>query len=406
MENLSKELLRNYIKEQKFTDANDILKSLKEMFRDILQETLEAEMDEALGYLKHDYSDKSTDNSRNGYSKKTVKTELGPVEVKIPRDRIGEFEPKIIPKHQRSINGIEDKILSLYAIGMTTRDISEQIKELYGVEISAETVSNITNRILPLVSDWQNRPLEKTYSFVFMDAIHYKVREDKQVVVKAAYVVIGVNLDGEKEVLGIWIGANESSKFWLSVLNDLKNRGVQDVLIFCVDGLNGFKEAIGATFPFAKIQRCIIHQIRSSMKYIPYKDRKAFVSDLKGIYRAVNEEVALENLLSLKDKWADKYPNAIKSWEDNWDNLSTFFAFPDNIRKIIYTTNVIESLNSQFRKVTKTKLIFPNDDSLLKMLYLAVERIAKKWTRNYPGWDLVINQLNIVFSDVLDKKAQ
>lgn len=406
MENLSKELLRNYIKEQKFTDANDILKSLKEMFRDVLQETLEAEMDEALGYIKHDYSDKSTDNSRNGYSKKTVKTELGPVEVKIPRDRIGEFEPKIIPKHQRSINGIEDKILSLYAIGMTTRDISEQVKELYGVEISAETVSNITNRILPLVSDWQSRPLDKTYSFVFMDAIHYKVREDKQVVVKAAYVVIGVNLDGEKEVLGIWIGANESSKFWLSVLNDLKNRGVQDVLIFCVDGLNGFKEAIGATFPFAKIQRCIIHQIRSSMKYIPYKDRKAFVSDLKGIYRAVNEDVALENLLSLKDKWADKYPNAIKSWEDNWDNLSTFFAFPDNIRKIIYTTNVIESLNSQFRKVTKTKLIFPNDDSLLKMLYLAVERIAKKWTRNYPGWDLVINQLNIVFSDVLDKKTQ
>ena len=406
MENLSKELLRNYIKEQKFTNANDILTSLKEMFRDILQETLEAEMDEALGYIKHDYSEKSTDNSRNGYSKKTVKTELGPVEVKIPRDRIGEFEPKIIPKHQRSINGIEDKILSLYAIGMTTRDISEQIKELYGVEISAETVSNITNRILPLVSDWQNRPLEKTYSFVFMDAIHYKVREDKQVVVKAAYVVIGVNLDGEKEVLGIWIGANESSKFWLSVLNDLKNRGVQDVLIFCVDGLNGFKEAIGATFPFAKIQRCIIHQIRSSMKYIPYKDRKAFVSDLKGIYRAVNEDVALENLLSLKDKWADKYPNAIKSWEDNWDNLSTFFAFPDNIRKIIYTTNVIESLNSQFRKVTKTKLIFPTDDSLLKMLYLAVERIAKKWTRNYPDWDLVINQLNIVFSDVLDKKAQ
>ena len=241
---------------------------------------------------------------------------------------------------------------------MTTRDISEQIKELYGVDISAETVSNITNRILPLVSEWQNRPLENTYSFVFMDAIHYKVREDKQIIVKAAYVVIGVNIDGEKEVLGIWIGANESSKFWLSVLNELKNRGVQNVLIFCVDGLNGFKEAIGAIFPFAKIQRCIIHQIRSSMKYIPYKDRKAFVNDLKGIYKAVNEEVAIENAI-MKDKWYNKYPNAVKSWEDNWDNLSTFFAFPDNIRKIIYTTNVIESLNSQFRKVTKTKLIFP-----------------------------------------------
>ena len=237
-----------------------------------------------------------------------------------------------------------------------------------------------------------------------MDAIHYKVREDKQVVIKAAYVVIGVNLDGEKEVLGIWIGANESSKFWLSVLNDLKNRGVQNVLIFCVDGLNGFKEAIGATFPFAKIQRCIIHQIRSSMKYIPYKDRKAFIADLKGVYTSVNEEIAMDNLLAMKDKWGNKYPNAIKSWEDNWDNLSTFFAFPGNIRKIIYTTNVIESLNSQFRKITKTKLIFPNDDSLMKMLYLAVERVARKWTRAYSDWDLVINQLNIIFSDILDEK--
>ena len=403
MSNVSKELLREYIKEQNFNSANDILAGLKEMFRDVLQESLEAEMDEALGYGKYDSVEKTNDNSRNGYSKKTVKTELGPVQINIPRDRNGDFEPKIVPKHQRSVNGIEDKILGLYATGMTTRDISEQIKELYGVEISAETVSNITNRILPLVSEWQNRPLESTYSFVFMDAIHYKVREDKQIIVKAAYVVIGVNLDGEKEVLGIWIGANESSKFWLSVLNDLKNRGVQNVLIFCVDGLNGFKEAIGATFPFAKIQRCIIHQIRSSMKYIPYKDRKAFVADLKGIYKAVNEEVAMENLLGLRDKWANKYPNAVKSWEDNWDNLSTFFAFPDNIRKIIYTTNVIESLNSQFRKVTKTKLIFPNDDSLLKMLYLAVERVAKKWNRNYQDWDLVINQLRILFSDILDK---
>ena len=405
MSNVSKDLLREYIKDQNFTNANDILNGLKDMFRDVLQEALEAEMDEALGYGKYDGIEKTNDNSRNGYSKKTVKTELGPVQVNIPRDRNGDFEPKIVPKYQRSVNGIEDKILGLYATGMTTRDISEQIKELYGVDVSAETVSNITNRILPLVSEWQNRPLEKTYSFIFMDAIHYKVREDKQIIVKAAYVVIGVNLDGQKEVLGIWIGANESSKFWLSVLNDLKNRGIQNVLIFCVDGLNGFKEAIGATFPFAKIQRCIIHQIRSSMKYIPYKDRKAFVADLKGIYKAINEEVAMDNLLSLKEKWSSKYPNAVKSWEDNWDNLSTFFAFPDNIRKIIYTTNTIESLNSQFRKVTKTKLIFPNDDSLLKMLYLAVERVAKKWTRNYPEWDVVINQLKIVFSEVFDNIA-
>lgn len=405
MSQLSKELLRNYVKEQKFENVNEVLASLKSLFKDVIQEALEAEMDETLGYDKYEASEKLSANRRNGYSKKTLKSELGPIEINVPRDRNSAFEPKLVPKHQRTINGIEEKVLSLYAIGMTTRDISEQVKELYGVEMSAETVSNITNRILPLVSEWQNRPLEKTYSFVFMDAIHYKVREDKRIVVKAAYVVIGVNLDGQKEVLGIWIGANESSKFWLSVLNDLKNRGVQNVLIFCVDGLNGFREAIGATFPFAKIQRCIIHQIRSSMKYIPYKDRKAFVGDLKGVYKAVSEEVAMDNLLSMKEKWSDKYPNAIKSWEDNWDNLSTFFEFPRNIRKIIYTTNVIESLNSQFRKVTKTKLIFPNDESLSKMLYLATQKVATKWTRSYADWDLVINQLKIVFSEVLGNKA-
>ncbi|BAH06877.1 hypothetical protein CKR_1826 [Clostridium kluyveri NBRC 12016] len=238
-----------------------------------------------------------------------------------------------------------------------------------------------------------------------MDAIHYKVREDKRIIVKAAYVVLGVNMDGQKEVLGIWIGANESSKFWLSVLNDLKNRGVCNVLVFCVDGLNGFKEAIGAVYPFAKIQRCIIHQLRSSMKYIPYKDKKAFAKDLKAVYGAVNEDAALENLMDAKEKWEGKYPNAIKSWEDNWDNLVTFFMFPDYIRKIMYTTNAIESLNSQFRKVTKAKLIFPNDDSLMKMLYLATQRTSKKWTRSYENWDMVVNQLNILFSEILNKGA-
>lgn len=405
MSNISKELLRNYVKEQNFTSPDDVLKAVKDMFKDILQEVLEAEMDSHLGYDKNDLSEKQTQNRRNGYSGKTIKSELGPVTLEIPRDRNGEFEPKIVPKYQRNINKIEDKVMALYAAGMTTRDISEQIKNLYDVDISAEMVSNITNRILPIVSEWQNRPLEKTYSFVFMDAIHYKVREDKQVVIKAAYVVLGVNMDGEKEVLGIWIGANESSKFWLSVLNDLKNRGVQGVLIFCVDGLNGFKEAIGAAYPFAKIQRCIIHQIRASMKYIPYKDKKAFVADLKTVYGAVNEDEALENLLSVKEKWGHKYPNAIKSWEDNWDNLITFLAFPDYIRKIMYTTNSIESLHSQFRKVTKTKLIFPSDESLMKMLYLATENVNKKWTRAYANWDLVINQLNILFSEVLNKGA-
>lgn len=358
-------------------------------------------MDSHLGYDKSDQSEKTTNNRRNGYSNKTIKSELGPIKLDIPRDRNAEFEPRIVSKYQRNINGIEEKVTALYAAGMTTRDISEQIKNLFDVEISAEMVSNITNRIMPLVTEWQNRPLENTYSFVFMDAIHYKIREDKHIVVKAAYVVLGVNMDGEKEVLGIWIGANESSKFWLSVLNDLRNRGVRDVLIFCVDGLNGFKEAIGAVYPFARIQRCIIHQIRSSMKYIPYKDKKEFVADLKTIYRAVNEDEALENLLSAKEKWSHKYPNAIKSWEDNWDNLITFLEYPDYIRKIMYTTNSIESLNSQFRKVTKTRLIFPNDDSLLKMLYLATEKVSKKWTRGYENWDLVISQLNILFEEII-----
>lgn len=405
MSNISKEILRNYVNEQNFKNPNDVLAAMKEMFKDVLQEALEAEIDTQLGYDKYDVAEKQTTNSRNGYSKKSIKTELGPVELNIPRDRNGEYEPKIVPKYQRNVTGIEDKIMALYAAGMTTRDITEQIKNLYDVEISAEMVSNITNRIIPVVTEWQNRPLEKTYSFVFMDAIHYKVREDKQIVLKAAYVVLGVNMDGEKDVLGIWVGANESSKFWLSVLNDLKNRGVKDVLIFCVDGLNGFKEAISATYPFAKIQRCIIHQLRASMKYIPYKDKKAFVADLKAVYGAVSEDIALENLISAKDKWGNKYPNAIKSWEDNWDNLITFFAFPDYIRRIIYTTNAIESLNSQFRKVTKTKLIFPNDESLMKMLYLATEKISKKWTRAYANWDLVISQLNILFSEILNKGA-
>jgi transposase-like protein len=405
MSNINKEILRNYVNEQNFKSADEVLAAMKEMFKDVLQETLEAEMDAQLGYDKYDITEKQTDDSRNGYSKKTIKSELGPVDLNIPRDRKGEYEPKIIPRHKRNVTGIEDKVMALYAAGMTTRDISEQVKNLYDVELSSEMVSNITNRILPVVTEWQNRLLEKTYSFMFMDAIHYKVRQDKQIVVKAAYVVLGVNMDGQKEVLGIWVGASESSRFWLSVLNDLKNRGVQNVLVFCVDGLNGFKEAIDAVYPFAKIQRCIIHQLRASMKYISYKDRKNFAADLKTVYSAVNEDAALENLMAAKDKWDKKYPNAIKSWEDNWDNLSTLFAFPDYIRKIMYTTNAIESLNSQFRKVTKTKLIFPNDQSLMKMLYLATKKISKKWTRAYGNWDLVVNQLNILFSEVLNKSA-
>ena len=266
-------------------------------------------------------------------------------------------------------------------------------------------VSKITDRVLPMVYEWQNRPLESTYSFVFLDAIHFKAREEKQVTNKAAYVAIGVNMNGEKDVLGIWIGVNETSKFWLSVLNDLRTRGIKNVLIFCTDGLNGFQEAIGAIYPKAKIQHCIIHQIRASMKYVASGDQKAFAKNLKTIYTSINEEQALSNFIDVKNKWASKYPTAIKSWKEHWDSLSTLFMFPIETRKIMYTTNVIESLNSQYRKVTKTKLIFPTDQSLQKMLYLATTKITSKWTMRYRGWDLVLNQLSILFDDVLNPEV-
>jgi len=407
MSTIPKEVIRELIREKNFSSPDDILATLKEMFREVLQEALEVELDEKLGYSKYDTETKlikASENSRNGYSKKTIKSQLGEIELNIPRDRNGEFEPQLIPKYQRNVTGIEEKILALYASGMTTRDIHAQIKDLYGVEVSAEMVSKITDRILPMVQEWQSRPLEAIYPFVFMDAIHYKVREDKQIVNKAAYVVMGVNLDGYKDVLGIWIGGNETSKYWLGILNELKNRGVEDVLIFSVDGLNGFREAIEATFPQSKIQRCIIHQLRASMKYIPHKDKKQFAADLKTVYTAPSEEAALEKLSLVKDKWQGKYPNAIKSWEQNWDNLCTFFAYPPKLRKIIYTTNVIESLHSQYRKVTKNKLIFPTDESLVKMLYLATMKVTKKWTQRYRDWDLVIAQLSIFFQDSLGAK--
>ncbi|MHC1749377.1 MAG: IS256 family transposase [Cellulosilyticaceae bacterium] len=395
-------LIAYFIKEQNFTSTDQVLETMKLMFKEVLQEALEVELEEKLGYDKYNISEKDISNSRNGYSKKTVKSELGPVEINVPRDRNGEFEPQIIGKYQRNITGIEDKVLSLYTASRSTRDIHDQIQELYDGEISTEMVSKITDRVLPMVQEWQNRPLESTYSFIFLDAIHYKVRDEKQIVNKAAYVAIGVNMDGEKDVLGIWIGGNETSKFWLSGLNDLKTRGVKKILVFCTDGLNGFKEAIQAVFPASKIQRCVIHQIRSSMKYVACQDQKAFAKDLKTIYSAINEEQALERLLEVKEKWGNKYPSAIKSWEDNWDSLSTLFMFPSETREIMYITNVIESLNSQYRKVTKTKLIFPTDQSLQKMLYLATTKITQKWTGRYRGWDMILNQLTILFKDYLE----
>ena len=386
MELTPKELMKQYVDSQKFTSTTEIMQAMKDLFRDAIQQVMESELDVELGYEKSErMSDSKTDNLsknyRNGYSKKTVKTQLGEIEVKVPRDRNGEYEPKIIGKYSRNVDGMEEKILSLYACGMSQRDIAEQIKNLYDVEISPELVSKISEKIMPEVNDWQNRPLESVYPFVFMDAIHYKVKENHQYITKAAYVVLGITMEGSKDILGIWIGEHESSKFWLNVLTELKSRGVRDVYLFCVDGLAGFREAIEAVYPSAGIQRCIIHQIRYSTRFVSYKDIKELMADLKLVYTAVTEDEALNNLVRFKEKWSKSYPSCVKTWEDNWDILSTFFAYPAEIRKIIYTTNIIEGLNRQFRQITKNKPSFTNDESLRKMLYLASKNIVKRWTQ-------------------------
>ena len=404
MEKTPYELLKAYVDSQQFNSTMEIMAAMKEMFRDVLQQVMESELEAQLGYEKSQRQSESavepgTRNYRNGYSKKTVKTQLGEVEVKVPRDRNGEYEPQIISKYNRNADGMEEKILALYACGMSQRDISEQIKNLYDVEISPELVSKISEKILPEVTAWQNRPLESVYPFVFLYAIHYKVKENHQYQTKAAYVVFGITMDGKKDILGVWIGEHESSKFWLNVLNDLKSRGVLDVYLFCVDGLKGFVEAIGAVYPKSQVQRCIIHQIRSSTRYVSYKDIKPLMADLKQVYTAVTEQEALEHLRIFRDNWGRQYPSCVKSWEDNWEILSTFFAYPPEIRKIIYTTNIIEGLNRQFRQITKNKPSFTNDDSLRKMLYLASRKIVEHWTARCRNWDMVLAQLNVMFQD-------
>ncbi len=400
MQSAPQNLLNEYVASQNFTSTADIMDAMKTMFRDAIEQIMEAEIDEEFGRTRCQRTSEEgiPRNYRNGYTKKTVKTQLGEVPLKIPRDRNGEYEPRIIGKYSRNADGMEDKILSLYACGMSQRDIAEQIKELYGVEISPELVTKIGEKIMPEVTAWQNRPLEKVYPFVFMDAIHYKVREDHHYVTKAAYVVLGIPLEGQKDILGIWIGEHESSKFWLNVLNDLKSRGIMDVYLFCTDGLCGMMQAIEAVYPQSRLQRCIVHQIRSSTKYVSYKDIKHLMADLKQIYTAATLSEAEANLQCFAENWRTKYPSYVKSWEENWCVLSTFFEYPPEIRKIIYTTNIIEGLNRQFRQITKNKPGFTNDDSLRRMLYLASKRIMKRWRTRYQNWDLVLNQLSILFA--------
>ena len=394
--------VRELMQELDINDMSDINALFKEFVGDILENGLEAELDDELGYSKYDYRNKDTDNSRNGHSTKTMKTSFGEVDIAVPRDRKGEFEPQFVRKQQTSLSGdIEEKILSMYAKGMTTRDIDAHIREIYGIEVSDSTVSRITDKILPVVKEWQQRPLEEIYAVVFLDAIHYHVRSEGQIVKKAVYIAIGINMEGIKEVLGMWVGENESAKYWLSILNGLKNRGVEDILIACVDGLTGFDNAIEAVYPQTEIQQCIIHQIRNTTRFVSYKDIKALMADLKRVYAAVDEETALYELEAFGEKWNSKYPKIAQSWEANWPKLSTYFKYPQEVRTLIYTTNAIEGFNRQLRKVTKSKSVFPTDDSLLKMLYLAMMDITKKWTGKRRDWGIIHSQLEVFFADRL-----
>lgn len=396
---MSKEQIKQWIKEKNMKSVDDVQSALKDLFAETIQEMLEAEIETSLGYAKHDMKNKRTTNSRNGYSKKTVRSEYGDVDIQVPRDREGDFEPNIVKKHQSNVTGIEDQILALYAKGVSTRDIQDHLQQLYGIEVSPTLISNVTNKIVPMIKEWQNRPLQAVYAVVFLDAVHFKVKQDGAIVNKAAYMVIGIDLDGHKDVLGIWIGENESAKFWLHVLNELKNRGVQDILITSVDNLRGFTEAISACYPKTEIQKCVIHQIRNSIKYVSYKDLKKITSELKPIYKAPTEQAALEELEQFEQNWGSKYPLMVRSWRNNWDEIATFFKYPPEIRKLIYTTNVIESYHRQLRKVTKGKAMFPTDDALLKMLYLVTMDVLRKWTGRVQNWGQILLQLSVFFED-------
>ena len=394
-----KSLMRQLIEERGIKDMDGVHALVKDLTAGLIQECMDAELEEELGYSRYDYKNKRTDNSRNGSYSKTVSSSQGEIDLKVPRDRNGDYEPQIVKKHQMDVSEIEDKILFLYSQGTSTRDIERTMQEMYGIEVDATRVSKITDKILPVIREWQNRPLESVYAMVMLDAIHYKVREDRIVVKKAVYIGIGTDLEGKKDVLGIWIGATESAKYWLSVLNGLKSRGVNDILIVSVDGLTGFSEAIAAAYPRTEIQRCIIHQIRSSTRYVSYKDIKAFTAALKPIYKAPTEELALEALDELESAWGGKYPASIKSWRDHWDELATMFKYPEQIRRIIYTTNAIENFNRQLRKVTKTKSAFVSDDALLKQLYLVTMQVTDKWTMPIKDWGGILMQLMIFFGD-------
>ena len=390
-----REIVRSLLAEYDIKDAHDIQEALKDLLGSTIKEMLEAEMDDHLGYEKSERSD--NDDYRNGYKSKTVKSSIGEVELEVPQDRKSTFEPQVVKKGQKDISDIDHKIISMYAKGMTTRQISDTIEDIYGFDVSEGFISDVTDKILPQIEEWQNRPLDDVYPVIYIDAIHYSVRDNGVIVKKAAYVILGLTMDGRKEVLSLAIGENESAKFWLNALNGLKNRGVQDIMIICADGLTGIKEAITAAFPKTDYQRCMVHMVRNTLKYVASKDMKAFAADLRTIYNAASEDEGQKARDRVVEKWSAKYPNSMKRWIENWDVVVPIFKFSKDVRKIIYTTNAIESLNSSYRKLNRQRSVFPSDQALLKALYLATFEATKKWTQPIHNWGQAYGEMCIMY---------
>lgn len=390
-----KNIIADLIREYDIQSAEDIQDALKDLLGGTIESMLAAELDNHLGYDEYERSDSS--NARNGKKQKQIRSKYGEMTIDVPQDRNSSFEPKVVKKRQKDISNIEDKIISMYAKGLTTRQISDQVEDIYGFEVSEGMVSDITDRLLPEIEDWQQRPLSQVYPIVYIDAVHFSVRDNHVIKKLAAYVILGINEDGRKEVISIQIGQNESSKYWLSVLNELKNRGVRDILILCVDGLSGIKESINVAFPNTEYQRCIVHQVRNTLKYVADKDKKEFAADLKTIYHAPAEEQGHARMLEVTEKWHEHYPNAMKSWSANWDVISPIFKFSADVRKVIYTTNAIESLNSTYRRLNRQRSVFPSDMSLLKALYLATFEATKKWSLPLRNWGKVYGELSIMY---------
>lgn len=380
-------------------DLNDVQALLKELFKGTIEEMLESEMDEHLGYDKNSVLGNNSGNSRNGYNKKTIQSQFGESELKVPRDRNGDFDPRVLGKYQSKTSDIEKQIIAMYAKGLSTRDIEEYLRDIYGVEASASLISKITDKIMPQISEWQARPLDSVYPIVFLDGIVFKVRKESKICNKCVYSVLGVTMEGRKEILGLWISDNEGAAFWTSVCNELKNRGVKDILIVCRDNLGGFSEAVSTVFPMAEQQLCIIHQIRNSIKHVSYKDLKLLMADLKHIYKAVSIDEAEYQLEVFKEKWDKKYPQISKSWQDNWIELTAYFKYPEELRRLIYTTNAVEGFHRMLRKITKTKTSYPTDESLKKSIFLAISEISKKWSSPVRDWGKIVGQLMMFFGN-------